>query len=93
MARRDRRDRDLDRVVAARRANGAESARRIHCANNLRELGLAAFEYESTFQQLPPGQRFPQGLLWSAYLLPFIEQQPAFDRLDPESVRVGRWRQ
>ena len=23
-----------------------ESARRIHCANNLRELGLAAFEYE-----------------------------------------------
>ena len=62
-----------------------ESARRIHCANNLRELGLAIFEYESTFQQLPPGQNFPQGLLWSAYVLPFIEQQAAYDRLDLES--------
>ena len=43
-----------------------ESARRIHCANNLRELGLAIFEYESTLQQLPPGQNVPQGLLWTA---------------------------
>lgn len=32
-----------------------ESARRISCANNLRQLGLAALNYESAFQHFPNG--------------------------------------
>jgi len=32
-----------------------ESARRIDCANNLRQIGLAMHNYESAHRQLPPG--------------------------------------
>lgn len=32
-----------------------ESARRIDCANNLRQIGLATHNYESAHRQLPPG--------------------------------------
>ena len=32
-----------------------EAARRIHCVNNLKQLGLAILNYESTHQVLPPG--------------------------------------
>ena len=32
-----------------------EAARRSSCANNMRQLGLAALNYESTFKTLPPG--------------------------------------
>jgi len=32
-----------------------EASRRSSCANNLRQLGLAAHNYESTFKALPPG--------------------------------------
>ena len=32
-----------------------EASRRSSCANNLRQLGLAAMNYEGTFKVLPPG--------------------------------------
>ena len=34
-----------------------ETARRIHCANNLKQLGIAMLNYESAHRQLPPGYR------------------------------------
>jgi prepilin-type N-terminal cleavage/methylation domain-containing protein/prepilin-type processing-associated H-X9-DG protein len=50
-----------------------ESANRIQCANNIKQLGLASHNYQATFNMLPPG--------WDAqmtgcqiYLLPYIEQ-------------------
>jgi prepilin-type N-terminal cleavage/methylation domain-containing protein len=63
-----------------------EAARRIACANNLKQLGLACLSYDHYQGSLPPGAvgpltpAFPQyaqlkhhGL--GTYLLPYLEQQ------------------
>lgn len=36
-----------------------EAARRITCANNMRQLGIACHNYESTFSHFPPGLNYP----------------------------------
>jgi len=50
-----------------------EAAARISCANNLKQLGLAAHNYESTYGVLPPGQD-QNGFGPLVQLLPYIEQ-------------------
>src|SRR5688572_16038517 len=32
-----------------------ETARRLQCSNNLKQLGMAALKFEGTFQRFPPG--------------------------------------
>ncbi len=58
-----------------------EAARRIQCANNVRQLGLAVMNYESAFMRFPSGwttgsdfQPLEEpGWGWSAEILPFVE--------------------
>ncbi len=38
-----------------------EAARRTQCANNLRQIGLACMNFESTYQHFPPGLNVPIG--------------------------------
>lgn len=61
----------LPAVQAAR-----EAARRSQCSNNLKQLGVAVVNYEGTFKYLPPGCFLREGSMWSAFLLPFIEESP-----------------
>ncbi len=63
---------------------GRESARRVQCANHLRQMGVALHAYHSTFQQYPSGIVQQNGFLWSGALLPFLEQQVVFETLDLE---------
>lgn len=74
----------LPAVQAAR-----ESARLSQCKNNLKQFGLAMHNYESSFEQLPPGYDYqlgPEGNslghAWGAYILPFIEEQSIYDQID-----------
>jgi len=64
-----------------------EAARRIQCANNLRQIGLALLTYENHVGSLPPGviatspdrgARVP----WALHLYPFLEQGAIYDRVE-----------
>ena len=76
----------LPAVQAAR-----EAARRIACASNLKNLGLALHHYHSDQRTFPPGTVGPLGPAFpqylglkhhglGTYLLPYLEQQPLASR-------------
>ncbi len=78
----------LPAVQAAR-----EAARRVQCAGNLKQIGLAVHSYLTQFNVLPisiaygPGvgpKPSPEenGKGWIVSILPQLEQQPLFDRFD-----------
>ena len=71
----------LPAVQAAR-----EAARRASSQNNMRQIGIALFNYHDTYGQFPPaivtdksGQPLYSGRV---LLLPFLEQKPLFDSFD-----------
>ncbi|CAN5874076.1 DUF1559 domain-containing protein [soil metagenome] len=79
----------LPAVQAAR-----EAARRTQCTNNMKQLGLAMANYESTHSSLPPGRIWRQGSFpgcgtqifggcqntpWFVLMLPQFEQQALYD--------------
>jgi prepilin-type N-terminal cleavage/methylation domain-containing protein len=64
----------LPAVQAAR-----EAARRSQCNNNLKQLGLAVHNYHDTFKRIPPGATNTWQAGWAVFVLPFIEQEGAYD--------------
>jgi prepilin-type N-terminal cleavage/methylation domain-containing protein/prepilin-type processing-associated H-X9-DG protein len=67
----------LPAVQAAR-----EAARRMLCANNFKQVGVAMHNYYAAYEAFPPGMNFASFSSWSLGLLPYIEQQPLYDRFD-----------
>lgn len=63
-----------------------EAARRIQCANNLKQMGLAMLNYESAHRHFPAGyveSNAPvRAYYWSSYTLPFLEQGPLYNSLE-----------
>lgn len=66
-----------------------ESARRLACSNQLKQIGLALQAYHDVHRQLPPGGIAledcclgPHLTTWTIAILPFVEQQALFDRYD-----------
>ena len=60
----------LPAVNAAR-----EAARRSQCVNNVKQLGLAVLGFESARSEFPIGATVAEGSLWSAYILPYMEDE------------------
>ena len=67
----------LPAVQAAR-----EAARRIACASNLRQIGLATQNYHGVHLSFPPGKITESQFGWGALVLPFIEQGNVQSLLD-----------
>jgi len=71
----------LPAVQAAR-----ESARRMQCGNNLKQLALAVHNYHDVHNYYPPEMLTNPGWGWGAFILPFIEQNALYDQLKPGST-------
>lgn len=56
-----------------------EAARRTQCKNNLKQLGLAVHNYESTFSTVPPVILAAPQTAWAPFLFPYIEQKIPYD--------------
>ena len=77
-----------------------EAARRMSCSNNMRQLGLAILNYESTYKLIPTGIGGTSGS-WdtsnvenispAVALLPYMEQQPLFNLIMNGFPQVGGW--
>ncbi len=74
----------LPAVQAAR-----EAARLSQCKNQLRQVGLAMHNYESSYKKLPPGYDYAAdpagnqlGHGWTTFVLPFLEEPAIYDQID-----------
>lgn len=83
----------LPAIQAAR-----EASRRSACQNNLRQIGLALLNFESTNKELPVGAKsqkidiFPYdtyGTSWFVEILPYLEQQSLYEKLDRIGANSG----
>ena len=68
-----------------------EAARKSSCQNNLKQIGIGLHNFHDARRQLPLGCLQWRGpgsppshrqLAWSAFLLPFVEQQNLFEAID-----------
>lgn len=70
----------LPAIMSAR-----ESARRTHCVNNLREIGLAIEQFHGTAQRLPEAwTQAPDGISgygWAVALLPYLEERAVNEKI------------
>jgi len=78
-----------------------EMARRSQCSNNMRQMALAMNVYHESMKSLPPGNIAFENLReqachtagdvycgsigWPAFILPYLEQMPLYDRIDFEA--------
>src|SRR5580698_8598950 len=72
-----------------------EAARRTQCKNNLKQIGLALYNYHDSFSLFPPGyvdrngnpNLTPDNDLgpswgWAAFLLPGMDQAPLYNQIN-----------
>lgn len=65
-----------------------ESARRIQCANNNKNIGLALHNFADAYRTLPAGSesRNKTFQAWSARILPYLEQSATFSQIELSKV-------
>src|SRR5688572_4781515 len=67
-----------------------ESAGRTQCANNLKQMALAAHLYHDAHKVLPPSRyAMMEGQTWAWMLLPNLEQKALYDAWSPEDPYPG----
>jgi prepilin-type N-terminal cleavage/methylation domain-containing protein/prepilin-type processing-associated H-X9-DG protein len=70
----------LTALLLAAVQKSRDAASRTHCANNLRQIGIALHGYHDMYKALPSGMSYKNGkdpflyMSWHTRLLPFVEQ-------------------
>ena len=68
-----------------------EAARRSQCKNNLKQIGLALFNYHDVANMFPPngiwsftltGTPQPRNFTWITMMLPFLDQAPLYNSIN-----------
>lgn len=67
-----------------------ETARRLSCSNNLKQLGLSLQLYHDSHLKFPYGWD-TRGMTWSGHILPQLEQNPLYDSLQFHETGAGNW--
>lgn len=80
-----------------------EAARRSQCKNNLKQIGLALHNYHETHRNFPPAFIYETDTAncsgspcndpswgWSVMILPFVDQAPAYNSLDPGPTKLSQ---
>ncbi|MBN2290898.1 MAG: DUF1559 domain-containing protein [Pirellulales bacterium] len=71
----------LPAVQAAR-----EAARRMQCATNLKQIGVAMHNYHGAHNTLPPGGYSCCWTSWPVFIMPYLELQTEYDMYQFEGV-------
>jgi len=81
-----------------------EAARRSACQSNLKQVGLGILTHESAKKAFPAGTSVfrydtaggtggdganKAGWAWGTFILPYIEQAPLYDRINPQANRLN----
>ncbi|MBS0205732.1 MAG: DUF1559 domain-containing protein [Planctomycetes bacterium] len=70
-----------------------EAARRTQCKNNLKQIGLAMHNYESTYRLFPAAHlNDDEGqprISWRVSILPFLDEAPRFNRYNSDEPWDG----
>lgn len=59
-----------------------EAPRRTQCKNNLKQIGLALYNYEETYQSFPPTAGGEPPASWRVRLLPYCDQAKLHEQYD-----------
>ncbi|PHS18463.1 MAG: hypothetical protein COA78_02230 [Blastopirellula sp.] len=67
-------------------SHAPEAARRIHCVNQMKQIGLALQTYHTTYQSYPPAYVADENgkpmHSWRVLILPFMKQQALYELYD-----------
>src|SRR5262245_2335904 len=66
-----------------------EAAARMTCSNNLKQIGVALHNYQSTYQTLPVGtwDDDNRSFCWRTLILPYVEQEAIYKQM----IEAGLW--
>jgi prepilin-type N-terminal cleavage/methylation domain-containing protein/prepilin-type processing-associated H-X9-DG protein len=72
-----------------------EAAARMQCSNNLKQMGIACHSFSDVNDGWPLGAEFNVGSGWTAFILPYVEQDAAFKGLTfrEDDVSNDQWAQ
>ncbi len=66
-----------------------DSAARLKCQNNLHQMSLAMLSYHDLNQAFPPAFAKPSNYGWAVWILPYVEQTPLYNAINPTQTTLA----